>query len=204
MRINPGDWSGRTAVIVATGPSVTIADIRQVAMARAAGVKVVAVNDAAYPCWFADIAYSSDIPWWSRHPLPNFPGWRCGLRYRDGDVMCAPAGIATVEASGREGFDPDPRFIRHGGNSGYAAIHLTAHLGAAHIILLGFDHTSSHWFGAHPEGLQRRPTRYERIVPRYAVLAAALAERGVHVTNCSMDSAIPYFRKAPLDAALEN
>jgi hypothetical protein len=204
MRINPGDWSGDTAVIVATGPSVSLADVRAVALAHRRGAKVVTVNDAAYPCWFADIAYSSDVNWWQHHDnLRGFPGWACGLRYREGSAMIAPPNLATVEASGRDGFDPDPRFIRHGGNSGYAAIHLVAHLGAAKIVLVGLDHTAGHWFGDHPEGLQRPPTGYGKMIPRYAVLAAALAERGVKVINTSAHSAIPYFRKAPLIAALE-
>lgn len=204
MRINPGDWSGKTVVVVATGPSVTLADIRLVALAHIGGAKVIAVNDAAYPCWFADIAYSSDIPWWSRHSLDGFPGWKCGLRYCEGASMISPPGIGAIEASGRDGFDPDPRFIRHGGNSGYAAMHIAAHLGAARLVMVGFDHTSSHWFGDHPDGLQRTPTKYSQMIPRYAALAAALAERHVQVVNCSPVSAIPYFRKASLAAALED
>src|SRR5690606_9521612 len=74
-------FRGRPTVIVAGGPSLDLAQVRAVAMARAGDrIRVVAVNDAVYPCWFADIAYACDRKWWRYHNgLPGFPGRKLSL-----------------------------------------------------------------------------------------------------------------------------
>lgn len=208
MQLNPGNWTGRTAVIVANGPSFSARDARAIGMAKGR-VAVMAVSDAVYPCWFADACYASDAEWWAVHQnLPGFAGWKVGLKYRPTATgpWRQPEGIDAVESSGVEGFDPDPGRVRNGNNSGYAALHLTAHLGASRIILVGFDMKGdAHWFGTHPKGLrQLPPANYmQRWVAMFAPLAAALAEREITVLNASPDSALPYFRRASLTEELE-
>lgn len=205
MHWAPGPiWAGRTVVVAAGGPSFDAPAARLIGIARARSkVKVVAVNDAVYPCWFADIAWASDPPWWRHHVnLPGFEGRRLGLRYQDGSQWRQPAGIDHLEASGIDGFDDRPGYVRHGGNGGYAATHLAAQLGAIRIVLVGFDMSGEHWFGRHPEGLHRPSVDKTKWVTRFNGLAETLKARGVAVTNTSQASALSCFPKASLDAVL--
>ena len=71
-------------------------------------------------------------------------------------ITTAPscAGVVILEGSGESGFDERLGWLRHGKNSGYAATHLAAQLGARTIVLVGFDFRAvdgrSHFFGDHP------------------------------------------------------
>jgi hypothetical protein len=95
-----------------------------------------------------------------------------------------------------------------GGNSGYQAMNLALHLGAARIVLLGYDMAPAddgrlHWFGAHPAGLANPdgvnfatwPKAFDRLAP-------ALADLGVEVVNCSRRTALGCFARAPLEEVL--
>src|SRR3990167_6401454 len=74
------DWRGKTAVLVGSGESLTTERVRRIAIARAKDfIRVIAVNDAVYVCWFADIAYACDVKWWRYHG--SLAGFR-GEKYR--------------------------------------------------------------------------------------------------------------------------
>lgn len=206
---------GLTFVIAATGPSLTIHQARAVAMARASlpDLKVIAVNDAIYPFWFADIAYACDASWWRAHKgLPGFGGWRLRLKHpcpdtgRDRNPLDMP-GVDTFTSSGNLGFDPRPGFIRHGGNSGYQAVHIAAHLEAERIILLGFDMRSSdkkrHWFGEHLSATRKAPANMKRWIEVFGGLASELRARHIEVVNASPGSALTAFPLVDLEATLK-
>jgi hypothetical protein len=203
--IHKAIWNGKTVAIAAGGPSFTAAQARAIGMARARSrIKVIAVNDSVYPCWFADIAYASDAPWWRHHGnLPGFEGRRVGLRHEDGPGrFVEPSEIAFVEASGVEGYDARPGFVRHGGNSGYAALHLAAQLGAVRVILLGYDMHGEHWFGNHPDGVRRATVDKSRWVRRFEALGAELRALGIEIANANPDSAIRCFPFEDVDKLL--
>jgi hypothetical protein len=142
-------FRGRIVFIVAGGPSVTVSGIRSVALARAKGAaSVIAVNDAVYPCWFADHLHSCDRRWWIEHDgVPGFP------RAKSSIEETPFPDVWTLRNTGKTGFDPEPGNLRTGSNSGYQACHLAASFGAAEIVLFGLDFTDGgardHWFGRH-------------------------------------------------------
>lgn len=180
-------WAGKSVVIVGGGESVTAAQCRLIAMARARNmVRVIALNDAVYPCWFADVAYACDRRWWEHHgSLPKFQGIKLGLEptpFHDVHHMCN---------TGTSGFDPDPQALRSGGNSGYQALHLSAHLGAKRVILVGYDMKGRHWFGDHPPGVARAvsPNMGMRL-REFSGLAPELAKRDITVVNATPGSAL--------------
>ena len=139
----PREWDGQTVVIIAGGPSVTA---RQVEYIFDKNVKVIAVNDAYVMAPWADILYAADAKWWKWHKgVTEFEGLRVGLRYSvelndcDGqwvdDLYPEILGLAN---EGEDGMSSNPGFVR-GKDSGYHAIQLAVQLGAARIVLLGFD-----------------------------------------------------------------
>jgi hypothetical protein len=86
-----------------------------------------------------------------------------------------------------------------GGNSGYQAIHIAAHFGAARILLLGFDMREAptaaggqprrHYFGNHPPTCNSKG-RFHVWIKNIRSLAAYLQAKGVRVVNCTPNSAL--------------
>jgi hypothetical protein len=97
-------------------------------------------------------------------------------------------------------FDERPNHLSTGANSGYAALCLAAKLGAARVLLHGYDMGPRRGrFRRHdyPANLNSRP-RYADWLPRFARLAPILKSRGVDVINCTPGSSLTCF---PLQAA---
>lgn len=195
-------FEGFTVVIVGGGESFDATQARRIGMARSTGaVRVIAINDAVYPCWYADIAYACDAAWWRVHgPLSGFRGLRVTLEKPVHD------GILQLENTGNTGFDPEPGKIRTGGNGGYQMLHLCAHLGASKVILVGLDMHGGHWFGQHPQSLLRS-TNHQTLsnrVTRFVEMAPHLAKRGIDVVNVSSRSRLTVFRSGNLDIELRD
>ena len=200
----PRLWDGATAVVIACGPSLDLAQVRTVARARASGaVRAIAVNDAVYPAWWADVLYACDAKWWRFNGgVPGFSGLKIGLEPvpEHPEVNCAAK-------SGDYGFDPDPRYLRTGSAGGHQAVCAAVHLGAARVVLLGFDCTGRpgrlHWHGDHPQPLRNpQPQTFEKWLRAYDALAPELGRRGIDVINATPGSAIAAFRKLSLEEAL--
>ncbi|MHB1086151.1 MAG: hypothetical protein ACYCZ0_00190 [Minisyncoccota bacterium] len=171
-------------------------------MARAKDlIRVIAINDAVYPCWFADVGYACDKAWWDHHDgVPGFEGRRVTLRHQKNQVY---EGADWLNSTGTDGFEPDPCGLRTAGNSGYQALNLCAHLGAATVLLVGYDMHGTHWFGDHPESCRRAQPNQKRLASHFADLVAPLAERGIRVVNCSPGSAITAFPMGDIETELQ-
>lgn len=201
----PPIWRGRTVAVLASGPSMN----QRVADACRA-VPTIAVNNTILLAPWASMLYAADAEWWQRHPnmsvraaITCFQGLRVGatidpvpnvLRLR---ISYAAKGDASA------GFEPNPEAIRTGGNSGYQAVHVAAHAGAARILLCGFDMGGAHWHAEHEVPLRTTiPETYPRWIGRFATLAHELAARGVEVINCTPGSALGCFPFMDLEDAL--
>jgi hypothetical protein len=144
--------------------------------------------------------YAHDWKWWT-HPshkdAMNFPGLKVG-----GEG--APKGVFALRNTGILGFDPDPRNMRVGGNSGFQAIHIAIHGGAKRVLLLGFDMHGGHWHGPHPSGLTNAGEEsYLRWIGRFESLIPAIAQLGLEVINCTPGSQLKCFPMMSLEDALE-
>lgn len=192
-------WPGQTVVIIGGGASLSLAQIRTIAMKRLAGrCRVIAVNDAVYPAWWADWLHGCDTKWWQWHiqEVQRFGGIKT--------TCCDDVPNGWVDGflrqTGLEGFDPDPSCIRTGGNSVYQAMHIAVHAGAARIVLLGVDMHGPHWFGDHPDKIT--PNFSVDLAPHFETLKPAMVERGVSVVNASPGSALAAFPLVDLSGAL--
>ena len=147
----------------------------------------------------ADVLYSCDSKWWHYHQ--EALGFR-GLKVCLDDSVIFPE-VKVLMTRRSYGFDDDPSFIADGGNSGYQAVHLAAHFGAARIILLGYDMHGGHFFGKHPEQLQSEEIPFSSFIHNFRSLAPQLASRQIEVLNCTPGSALDCFGATiDLDAAL--
>lgn len=177
------DWSGATAVIVASGPSAARAPL----LIAAERAKVVVVNNSWKLAPWADVLYGCDAGWWFHNDgVPLFLGRK---------ITSSPA------ATRRFGIE---LFVTRGGNSGLRAIRLAEQFGATTILLVGFDmhnRDGAHWHPPHG-GKLRNP------VP--SVMAQWVDEitREAHrfkakVVNCTPGSALTCFPFMPLEDAID-
>lgn len=187
----PKLWPGSTMVCIATGPSLTQAQVDAVRDKA----RVIVVNDAYRLAPWADVLYAADAKWWKWHK--NVPGF-AGRKYSIDPTQIV--GIDTLRNSGETGLCLGPHGLRTGHNSGYQAINLAVHLGAKRIILLGYDmqgaRNKQHFFGKHPDGSQ---PPFAACLKDFATLVGPLAAAGVEIVNCTPGSAIRCFRVARLE-----
>lgn len=196
------DWSGQTAVVVASGPSAEFEEI-EFAQGRA---KVITVNSSWLLARWADVQVATDDAWWEVHhrALSGFGGLKlCGetetARKYGLDVLpiCRVSSDHMVLGDG---------FRVASANSGFTAINLAARMGASRILLVGFDcrvDYGLHWHGAHDQRLNNpdidRTIRWRRILDD---AATSLKAHGCEVINCSEQSALVAYRKMTLREAL--
>lgn len=179
----PRLWPNETVVCVGTGPSLTQADV-DLCRERA---RVIVVNDAYRLAPWAEVLYAADDKWWAWHKgAPDF----AGLKYTIAPTRRAWPGLVALRNTGPHGLERDPSGLRTGFNSGYQAINLAVHLGAARVVLLGYDMTGDHYFGSHPD--KTRPP-FVPCLKAFATLRDPLAEAGVTVVNATRRTALTTF-----------
>ena len=192
----PRMWEGETVAVLASGPSMSqeVAD-------KVRGLHAIVVNDTYKLAPWADILYAADRRWWEANPeAAQFAGVKlCG----QGGML--PDGVSVMMKSGTDGFDPNPNFVRTGNNSGYAAVHVAIHTGAARILLCGFDMHGTHWFGDHtkstPSG-RRLSNPHESSFARWIARFQSLKGAGAEIINCTPGSAMKCFEYKPLEALI--
>lgn len=196
----PPIWPGATVAIVGGGESLTLRQVHRLAIAHAEGrIKVIAINDAVFPCWWADWLHACDPKWWTWHAQHGLDKWP-GIRTTNVQhAMCVNWGVHLVKCEGQTGFSDDPGVVRSGKNGAYIAVQMAAHAGASRILLTGCDMKPvPHWFGRHPDGDPHQPD-YPGMRAAFATLVEPLRARGVEVLNCSPGSALDCFPMARLE-----
>ncbi len=186
-----GLWVGQRVVCMASGPSLHADDVDKV---RDSGLRTIVVNTTYTIAPWADALYAMDTAWWAVHArdVTLFRGMK----------LCA------AQAAERHGakFISGTGAVKAAGNSGAGAIVLAAHMGASEIILLGYDCKKAddgrvHWHGDHPKGLTNGSSLLRW--PAQMQKAGAEAMRTVkRIINCSRDTALTCFERAPLEAVL--
>jgi hypothetical protein len=203
----PRLWPGGTVACLASGPSLT-AEACDAVRGRVDGI--IAVNDAVRLAPWADVLYSSDRLWWPYYGgVPSFAGRRYGIGAKLGaaDPLPGCPAVVVLRHTGVDGLELRPTGLRSGKHSGYAAINLAVHAGAARILLLGYNvglaGGRQHFYGDHPRGLnQTTPALYAEFRRLLATLVAPLEAAGVEVLNCTPGTALECFPRAALWSAL--
>jgi hypothetical protein len=207
------EWAGETAVVIASGPSLTRQQVDFVkGKCRAIAVNNTGIDTVnsetnelipAMAPW-ADVLYAADAKWWRcyQERALKFAGRKVTIK----PTLPWPELYCLEQSLEHASFDPRPTHLVSGGNSGYQALHLAVHFGAKRILLLGFDmkdgvNRKRHWFGNHPPKLNSRGN-YAGWIRAFDKLAKCLPLRNVEVINCTPGSALRCFRRTSLEAAL--
>lgn len=103
------------------------------------------------------------------------------------------------------GISKRPNHIALGGNSGYQAVCLAIHFGAARVVLLGYDMRNAgklaHWHGNHVRLGNPVPAKFREWCAHFELLKRHLPA-GVDVINATPDSALMCFPRMTLRDAL--
>lgn len=192
-------WPGETVVCLGAGPSLTPEDV-DYCRGRA---RVIAIKDAIRLAPWADLFYCSGgeiVHTWWKH-------YGAGLMFEGPRYTLDPkaAAYATVlRQTGITGLELDPTGLRTGKNSGYQAVNLCAHLGAAKIVLLGYDMQPDagrlRWFGAHPYPSAQPP--FAEFLKCWPTIVEPLQALGIEVLNASRQTALECFPRVTIEEAL--
>lgn len=195
----PRAWPGATVVCLGSGPSLTAEDV-QACRGRA---RVIAIKDTIRLAPWADALYSCGGDagkWWERNgpSLADFTGLRYSL-----DPAAAPW-AQVLKVTGFTELETEPTGLRTGKNSGYQAINLAVLLGAAKIILLGYDmrpdaQGRDHFFGQHWHGGRPPFAAFREL---FDTLVEPLRRLGIQIVNATRDTALTAFPQQSLEEAL--
>lgn len=188
-----GRWEGKTVFVLASGPSLTVADVEAVRSYAHKHDCPVAVTNTTYQLapW-ADLLFFFDAAWWRVHSeevLRSFPG-----------------AIVTVSES------KHPRVLSMRGqrfsdyrNSGGASISFSMYAGSKRIILLGLDGKPAADGRRHWHVQDRRlgnAMSLPKFVKNFPVLANDARAKGVTILNATRDTALTCFQQVTLESIL--
>lgn len=197
-RIEP-KWKGETAFIIGGGPSLNDFNFKVLDDKR-----TIAINKAFLYYSNADILYWTDSRFysWYKKDIDNYKGDKYTVK---------PYGnlkndIKIIKNTGKAGLEYDPSGIRHGNNSGHAAINLAYHLGVKRIVLLGFDMQNikgvSHFHDGYPVRSTRDEVYKKSMIPYFIAISEDLKRKKIEVINACPTSALTLFKKLPIDKVL--
>lgn len=193
------DWRGQTAVVLASGPSLTQEQISRAAQSDA---NIVAVNSTADSVILPEVIYAGDFLWWKVNHAKN--------KHRNAHLWTQDRTAAEryqlnwVKGVNRDGLGRD--YIHNNGNSGMQAINLAFLFGARRILLLGFDmklgpNGERHHHPDHPAPLIQNQT-FEEWVHKGKKFADGLKAAGCEVINCTPGSAWKDFPMSTIEKEL--
>lgn len=186
----PVRYTGQTVVIVASGPSARREDVD---WCRASGWPVWAVNTSyTLGC---DSLYACDHAWWKRYHA------HVGVTdcWTWSEQAAEEFGLHWVRGIDAEGFSTARTHVHTGSNSAFQVLNLVVLMGAARVVLLGYDmrHVDgkTHHHGDHPKGLANPDAEFLALC---AAKFGQIQPLGCEVLNCTPGSAIRRFPFADL------
>lgn len=194
------NWSTDTAVIIATGPSLSDEQLETV---RQSGAKTIAVNNAWERAPWCDAAYAGDYMFLKVHVAQMKQAckgriWTCDRAAAERHQLhyAKPANAPGLGTSR----------VHLNGNSGAQAVNLAVVWGCTRLVLIGFDMRAvdgkAHYFGQHPKPLTQRQL-FEEWIHKFAVVAQDARARGISIVNATPDSALKCFPMFDLKEALQ-
>ena len=126
---------------------------------------------------------------------------KCSIQNTGAEV--ADAEVHLLRNGGVSGFARSPDTLNTGQNSGFQALNLVFHSGAAIAVLLGYDMKyadngqRSHWHEGHP---MKVPEQWYR--QHYAAHFRTIGECGMRILNASRDTLLDCFPRVTIEEAL--
>ena len=211
----PRIYEGETAVCIASGPSLSDADVAFVReMQKAGKCRVFVCNNNYLKAPDADVLFFCDYTFWVWHASkPEFQAFKGTKITMSTDIGTEPD-INVIGIDAPEGLSFEADRLRTGGNSGYMQVNLAFLYGCKRVLLLGYEMQPkrivdvdgketirTHWFGSHPAPTS--PAWFPQVVGYFETMIPDLERAGLQVINCSEPSAINCFPKSNIREELK-
>lgn len=207
-------FQGQTIACIATGPSLTL---QQVEAARQKGFVLFGCNNVWRDVPDLSLLYACNEGWWVQYwsdDLAKYPA----EKWTTNRVAAKKYGLNWIDERDSTGLSRDPSYVHHGHGSGYTMLNLAHLMGAARVVLLGYDckyapdyngtdhkpgSTPRHYFGEYPSALLHWPIFslkdgvHVEMVKLYASVAM---QNSVEVVNCTPGSAIDCFPRREIES----
>lgn len=159
------------------------------------------MNNSHQAAPFADAVFAMDRAWWNEYGAGIRPGPELWTTNREAARIYR---LHWIRGEAGGGIAKEPNTIRLGGNSGFQALGLALHFGAARVVLLGYDLQltggRSHWHGDHKRLGNPDPAKVRGWHARFAELAR---QATASIVNASRQTALGCFPQLGLNEALE-
>jgi hypothetical protein len=197
-----GRYQGATAVILASGPSLSDEQIETTRKAWNKGhCVVITVNSTWRRLPQADLHFSNDADWFALN-LPDM------LNQCRGEFWCSHPGH-TIPQAHYLPFDRDAKGLTSshrgaivwGGNSGAGAISFAALTGCRRVLLAGYDQQGDHWHDPHPKSI-RKGFNFPMWAEHFKAMADDSQSLGIEVINCSRQTSLDCFAIGDLEQEL--
>lgn len=197
-------FSGETIFCLASGPSLS----REICE-RVRGRRRIVVNTSCRLAPDADVLFFTDSAWYEprREIVKNWPGHVMSMSRTAKREL--PDKVKRIQGCGDPMFPPVFRlgapFIQQGRTSGHTAVSLAISLGAARVVLLGYDmrvvdgreHHHNEYEG--PRDLGQYASDF---VPAFNGWYQAALRVGAEIINCTSGSAVTEFPFTDLEQVL--
>jgi hypothetical protein len=205
------------AVILGTGPSVTLQVIDQLRTTR---LPIFGCNNT-YQIANVRALLACNPEWWDYY-WPRDPALRMGAfgKWTWDKATAEKYGLAHIRGEWGDGLSTDPEVIHYGHSSGYQLINLALHHGVTEFVLIGYDlayrggysgveqkpGTRRHYFGngEYPKELQHWTKmdlgtngELNGLLKCYRTINPE--QYGIRIVNCSPDSALDFFENGRLE-----
>jgi hypothetical protein len=164
--------------------------------------RIVVVNRAWERIPNADVLYAADPEFWDTYDTKRFRG----ERFTADKDSAKKYGLQRVRAKAHPGIEFDATTgIVNGLHSGQQAMNLAVHLGAAELVLVGYDFGASptrNWHEPYPTAHMNRVHNYPLWHKDMLIAAEFLRLRAIDVANCSNRSTLTCFRRSNLEREL--
>ena len=199
----PAIWRGASVAVLGGGPSIRDLDLARIERLWRSGWKVIAINSLGLFAPWADLLYFQDNSWRETHQ-ELVEAWG-GLAV----TASRQAKAALPDKVKRIAFDMRPDFpapgserIRYGRSSGHMAVSIAIAMGAARIVLFGFDMRQvggrSHGHDDYAK-IEEAAVYSNSFIPSFDGWDAAAKARGVEILNATSGSALAEFAGVTLE-----
>lgn len=197
------DWRGKTAAIIASGPTAKNAPIH---LLRDRGVKFIAIKNNIELCPWADVVYDCDGVWFRN--VGGLPDYK-GLKLSYSDQACSQ--FSDIRKISIKMIDKilvdEPGLVGSGKNSGFQSLNIEVQFGATRIILVGYDmhgRDGVHWYGRNVGPGMNNPddNNFSQWVRALDAAAPDLHRLGVEVANVSPTSMLRGFPHTTIERTI--
>lgn len=184
MKADKPDYTGRTVICIASGPSLTKEDCDTV---KTSGLPTIVTNTTFKLCPWADVLFGFDAKWWHYYHEEVKQVFK-------GRLLSVSHAVRRLGVESLHNAD----WFQGFGNSGACAIALAIAGNANKIVLLGYDcGSATHWHGDHPKELTNCLS-IRRWPAQFASMAKLADSKGIPVINASRETMLTCFKRGTL------